>query len=213
MPAALKLRLTGNWQRAMSDLRDAGARMSLSIDRAVAQEAHDARKQIVQGIRSQQPAGQRFERLSRLALAIRRARGFRGTKALIRTSALIGSVNVKRAGKGRYFVGVLRGGKSREGEMLTTIAEIQEKGSTHVVRVTPKMRRFLMMQLRRAGVLQRRRRGSGFQSSIQKRVMVIRIPARPFMQPVFDSIASNPVALRRRLGQRMAKLLGYTLGR
>lgn len=212
MPAALKLRLSGDWQRAVRDLGQARARITMAIDKSVAQEAHAARKEIIQGVRQQAPAGQRFEALSKLALAIRRARGFRGSKALMRTGALVGSIAVKRAGKGRYFVGVLRGGKSRDGELLTHIAEIHEKGSTHVVRVTPKMRRFLMAMLRKAGVLLRRKR-KGFQSSVQKRVMVIRIPARPFMQPVFDKIASNPVLLRRRLSQRMAKLLGYTLGK
>jgi hypothetical protein len=212
MPAALKIRMTGDWKRAVSDMGQARARMAMAIDKAVAQEAHEVRKEIIQGIRKQAPAGHRFQALSKLALAIRKARGFRGSKALIRTAALINSIAVKRAGKGRYFVGVLRGGKSRDGTSLTHIAAIHEKGSTHVVRVTPKMRRFLMLMLRKAGILGRRKK-KGFASTVQKRVMVVRIPARPFMQPVIDKVAKDPAAIRRRLGQRMAKLLGYTLGK
>ena len=210
MAAALKIRLSGDWKAAINDVTKAQARLNLAIDRAVMQEAHDVRKQIIEGIRKQAPAGQRFVALSKLALAIRRARGFRGSKALIRTGALVNSIAVKRVAKGKYFVGVLRGRKSRDGTAMMHIASVQERGSTHVVRVTPKMRRFLMAMLRKAGVLGRSRAGA---SQLQKRVMIVRIPARPFMQPVIDKVAGDRAALRRRVGMRIAKTLGYTLGK
>lgn len=206
------MKLDGAWGAAARDLRTARSRFGGAIDRSVAHEAQLARKAIIEGIRNQAPAGEKFVPLSRLTRAIRRTRGFRGTKALIRSGALIGSIAARRAGRGRYFVGVIRGAKSRTGAPVTTIARMNEEGATFVVRVSPKMLRFLMANLRKANMLRgTTRRGGG--STLRQRYLVIRIPPRPFIGPVIAKINARPLELKRRMFGQMAKHLGYTLGR
>ena len=214
MPASLKMSLTGDWRQASRSLAQARARMTHSIDTATRQEAEEARKQVLEGIRNQAPAGEEFLPLSRLTRALRRARGFRGTKALIRTAALMNAVTVSRAGRGRYFIGVKRGARGRKNEPLVNIALIHEEGKTFVIRVTPKMKRYIMSALRRAGLLSKRRKdGQGGESGFSRGYMVVHIRARPFIGPVIRKIRSNPLALRDRIGRRVAQQLGYTLGR
>lgn len=205
----IKMRMKGAWKAAMNDLRTARTRFPRAIDKSVAQEAQMARKMIIDGIREQAPAGKRFLPLSRLTVALRRSQGFRGSKALTRTGALIGNIAAKRQGRGRYFVGVLRGATTRTGTAITTIARMNEEGATFVVRVTPRMRRYLMAALRQAGK-SRARPGTG---ALKRGIMVVRIPARPFIGPVIDVINSQRAETRRRMIGRVAKELGYTLGR
>jgi hypothetical protein len=208
--AGMKLRLTGDWATAARTLDQVGSKLTKAIDRAVRQEAEDARKQIVEGIQKQAPAGEPFLPLSRLARAIRRASGFNGTKALIRTAAMKNGVRVHRAGRNSYFVGVLRGAQSK-GRSLVSIARIQEEGATFVVKVTPKMRAFLMIAIRKAGL--GRRRNDGSKGRLSRPYLVVKIPPRPFIGPVIAKIRGNPLALRARLGERIARELGYTLGK
>lgn len=211
--SGLRLTLTGDWGKAMRGLHKARLKLPIAIDQAVRQEAEDARKQIIEGLRKQAPAGQQFMPLSKLSIAVRRARGFRGTKALIRSAAMLGSIAVRRVGKNMHFVGVLRGAQAADGRSFVAIARIHEEGATFVVRVTPKMRRFLMSTLRKAGVLRRRRKGlaDDHEGAMVKRFIVVKIPPRPFIGPVIAKIRSNPAALRARMSKRVAKQLGYLL--
>lgn len=213
MPASMKMNLTGDWRQTARTLGQARARMTRALDTAVRQEAEDVRKQILDGIRKQAPAGEEFLPISRLTRALRRARGFRGSKALIRTAAMMNGVTVSRAGRGRYFVGIKRSARGKRNEPLINIALIHEEGRTYVMRVTPKMRRFIMSALRRAGMLRKKREGSGGESGFSRGYIVVTIPARPFMGPVIRKVRANAPALRARLGRRVARELGYTLGR
>lgn len=207
-------RLTGDWDRAKATLKNAATRVAKATDKAVAQEAQDARKQIVQGIRKQAPGDKQFIPLSKLTIAMRKRSGFRGRKALIRTAALIGSVSVKRVGMGRYFIGVLRGASEPNGQSFANVADVMENGRTFVMRVTPKMRRLIMMAMREAGILRKRRSKKDRDAGVMaKRVIVVRIPPRPFVGPVMRKLQQNPSAVKARLRQRTAKLLGYSLGR
>jgi hypothetical protein len=173
-------------------------------------------------MRDQAPGGVPFLPLAQLTLLLRRARGFRGTKALIETGTLMGSVVVRPAGKGRAFVGVLRTAKSSSGKDLFNIARIQEMGGVVVIRQTARMHRWLMRALRRArlGVKIQGRsvRGKYEKSKWQPSarsgggasgVIIIRIPARPYIRPVIIRILSNPRALRERLIRRIARRLDF----
>jgi hypothetical protein len=219
----IKAKLFGDWSKAAAILGDV-QRVKKAINWAVVQEAQQARRDIVKGITSQAPGGRPFAALSAITLALRKAKGFGGQKALIRTAGLRNSITVKQAGPGKAFVGVLRGAQSKDGRAMVNVARVHEEGATIVIRVTPKMRKWLMMQLRRAGfgVKKTGRDKKGkftkgkFKSSgtgqISKGVMVIRIVARPFIRPVIEKINSQPDALRRRLAGRISKKLGMTLG-
>ena len=82
--------------------------------------------------------------------------------------------------RGQVFIGVPRKGRSQTGEPLVDVARTQEFGSDPVViPMTPAMRRFLFLLLRRAG--QEPRGGSG------KGVVVVRVPPRPFLRPAFKA--------------------------
>jgi hypothetical protein len=96
-----------------------------------------------------------------------------------------------------------------------------------VIRVTPKMRIFLMVQLKKAGFAAKektaggRDKGGRFKKSkfvssgtgqLSKGVIVVKIPARPFIGPVIKKIASNPAAMQRRLAHRIAVQMKMALG-
>lgn len=217
--------MMGDWSAAVRVVTHSRANLSAAIDKAVAMEAHHARAAVIRGIQKQAPAGKTFQKLSVLTREIRKAKGFKGSKALIRSGALLQSIAVRKRSQGHYFMGVIRGAKTKDGTEIADIAGIQEHGATFVIRVTPKMRRFLMAMLRKVGRLDKRKRrpkSGGRQqagvaddsgSSIGKRFMVVKIPARPFIKPVIDEIASDPIGVRKRLEARVSRTLGYKLGK
>jgi hypothetical protein len=143
----IKAKLFGDWEKARTILNNvAGVRAA--IDSAVLAEAHYARREIVKGITKQSPGGKDFLPLGKMTLLLRRARGFRGTKALIVTATLRNAITVQPAGRGRAFVGVLRTTQRPDGKELFNIARVHEMGATIVIRVTPRMRKWLMATLR-----------------------------------------------------------------
>jgi hypothetical protein len=222
----LKAKLIGDWKTARNIL-GAASQLKDAINYATVQEAHDARRKIIKGITSQAPAGQQFQALSAITIALRKARGFRGRKILIVTGGLRNAVTVQNVGPGLAFVGVKRSARSKDGKQLFNVARIQENGGTIVIAVTPRMRKWLMIQLRKSGFGtrekgdQKRDRGGRFKKKrfvssgdgqMSKGVLVIKIPARPFMQPIIDEIARDPEGLRKRLAMRIAKKTGMALG-
>ncbi len=135
-----------------------------------------------------------------------RLRGGKGTKPLIRHGDLRNSIAVVREGDG-VFVGVLRSAKSSGGGSLVNIAAVHEFGSRPiVVKITPKVRTFLHAAFRKAGLDEK----SGDRPSTG--VAVIRIPARPFLRPVFEKYGAQE-EVAQRFVERVAKLLGGDFGR
>lgn len=219
-PMVLKVRMTGSWGKAAEILNDTKS-LKDAINYAVVQEAHQARRDIVKGITNQAPGGQQFQKLAAFTLAMRKLKGFRGTKALLVTGGLRGSITVKSMAPGKAFVGVLRSARSKDGKELFNIAKTHELGQVIVVRVTPKMRKFLMIQMRKSGIGTRTKTAGGSKKSkfvasgkgqLSSGVIVIKIPARPYMGPVIEKIASNPAALQKRLAARISKKLRLSLG-
>lgn len=97
------------------------------------------------------------------------------------------------------FVGVPRKARGRNGRSLVDVAQVQEFGSNPIViPVTARMRRFLFTMLRKAG--KEPQPGSG------KGVVVVTIPARPFLRPAFRKFSEG--AQQRFLG-RVARLMGW----
>lgn len=200
----------GDWDVAARILATAPAKIRFALDRAVLTEAQFFRTKVVEGFREQAPGGQPFKPLSPMTLAIRKFRGFGGTKALIVRGDLRNSfVVVKRTTRlgAEAFVGVLRSARGRAGQKLVNIARIHEFGSGPIViRVTPAMRRFLMAAIAKSGI------GSGASSGALKRgVIVVRIPARPFLRPVAEKFFKGPEAASRFRG-RVAENLGGMFG-
>jgi hypothetical protein len=109
----LKVVKIGDWTRVGQLLSGAPQRVQAAIDKAMRKEGHFLRTKIVEGIREQAPGGRAFAPLAPTTLAIRRFRGFGGTKALIAGGDLRNSITVTREGD-QVFVGVHRTAPDRQ---------------------------------------------------------------------------------------------------
>lgn len=201
----IEVKKIGPWSRVGQLLASAPRRMQAAFDKALLQEGQFLRGRIVEGIREQAPGGRAFLPLAPTTLAIRQFRGFRGTKALLVQGDLRNSITVVKDGD-RVLVGVLRTARSRTGKSLVDIAALQEHGSQPIVmRLTPRARAFLHAAFRRAEL----DATSAGHPSIG--IAIIRIPARPFLAPVFAAYA-QPDQISRRFLDRVASQLSGDFG-
>ena len=203
----VKINTVGDWDKAARILGAAPRRIRLALDRAVLQEAQFFRKKVVEGFRTQSPAGKDFKPLAATTLAIRRFQGFKGTKALLRSGDLKNSVKVvKRVTPlgAEAFIGVLRTARSKKGAPLVNIARVHEFGAGPIViQVTPAMRKFLAAAFR-----QELGGFGGGRGGVARGIIIVRIPARPFIGPVADEFFSGPKAAARFQARVAANLSG-----
>ena len=193
----MSVKKTGDWALARRILGGAPRKLKGAVNKAVRQEAHLLRKQIVQGITKQAPGGKSLAPPAPLTLAVRKMKGRGGTKSLIVTGDLRNAISVVVHGD-EAFIGVPRKARSKDGEALVDVAYVQEFGSDPIIiPMTPAMRRFLFAAIKQAG--EAPKEGSG------KGVVVVQVPARPFLRPAFEQFAKG--AGPRFLG-RMQKLMG-----
>lgn len=196
---------TGDWDAALKALQMAGAKMEEAVRKTLLQEAQFLRTKIVEGFREQAPGGKAWQPLSKLTLAVRQLKGMRGTKALIVRGDLRNSIAVTEVG-GQVFVGVFRNARGSDGKSLINIAEIHENGAgPFLVRITAPMRKLLHAAFKKAGLEAPPGRPS-------TGIMVIQIPARPFIKPVIETYCTPDSKLSQRLAQRLAKNLGGQYG-
>jgi phage gpG-like protein len=188
---------TGDWARARRLLTAAPQRLQAAIGTAVRQEAHALRNDIVQGLTSQAPGGEQLKPPSPLTIAARQLEGFGGSKALIVRGDLRNSITVIVQGD-EAFIGVSRSARSKDGASMVDLAKLHEFGGPPVIiPMTPKMRRFLFALLRKAG---KEPTGGGGRG-----VIVVQVPARPFLRPAFDKFREGA---SRRFLERVARELG-----
>jgi phage gpG-like protein len=189
---------TGDWARARQLLAAGPQRLRSAIGVAIRQEAQGLRNEIVQGLTSQAPGGEPIKPPAPLTLAARQLEGFGGTKALLVRGDLRNSITVVVEGD-EAFIGVPRSARSSGGESLVDLAQLHEYGGPPVViPITPKMRRFLFALLRQAG--KEPTGGSG------RGVVVVQVPARPFLRPAFEKFREGA---SRRFLERVAQQLGF----
>lgn len=202
---------TGDWGRAALILQTTPARLRVALDRAVLAEAQFFRRKVVEGFRTQAPGGQPFRPLSPLTLAVRRFRGFGGTKALVVRGDLRNSITVFRRTTtfgAEAWVGVPRNARGRNGQNLVNIAEIHEFGSRPIIiPVTEAMKKFFFAALRSSGMSG----GGGGSGGFRRGFLIVQIPARPFLQPVADRYFDGPQASAR-FRARVAANMGGVLG-
>lgn len=188
---------TGDWARARRLLTAAPQRLQAALGTVVRQEAHALRNEIVQGLTRQAPGGEPLKPPSPLTIAARELEGFGGTKALIVRGDLRNSITVVVQGD-EAFIGVSRSARSKDGASMVDLAKLHEFGGPPVIiPMTPKMRRFLFALLRQAG--KEPTGGSG------RGVIVVQVPARPFLRPAFDKFREGA---SRRFLERVARELG-----
>ncbi len=195
----MALAKVGQWALARRILSSGSDNLKNAIGTAVRQEAELLRKEIVQGITSQAPGGSPIAPPSPLTLAARRLSGFKGSKGLIVRADLRNAVATTVDGDA-VFVGVPRKAKRKKGEGLVDVAKILEFGAGPIViPMTPAMRRFLFAAIDKAGIT--RRPGP----RAVRGVVVLRIPARPFLRPAFEVFRKNA---SDRFLRRVAAILG-----
>ena len=212
MSSGIIIKPFGDWARARHALGPAGQKkIDMVWRRALLQEARFWHKQVVQGITKQAPGGKRFKKLSPLTRAKRRAEGFAGRKALIRTATLRRNIALVERSH-QIFIGVLRGTRTSDGKDLVNIARVHEEGRVVVIKVTEKMRKYFYAMMRRGGLNptakggKRRKTGGG----LARGVMVIQIPARPFIAPVYAKMTRKRVLANMKI--RIAKISKGTVG-
>lgn len=189
---------TGDWARARQLLAAGPQRLRSAIGVAIRQEAQGLRNEIVGGLTSQAPGGEPIKPPAPLTLAARQLEGFGGTKALLVRGDLRNSITVIVEGD-EAFIGVSRSARSSGGESLVDLAQLHEYGGPPVIiPITPKMRRFLFALLRQAG--KEPTGGSG------RGVVVVQVPARPFLRPAFEKFREGA---SRRFLERVAQQLGF----
>ncbi len=190
----------GHWGDVFRTLGNAPKNFKEAQHKAVLQEAQFFRTKILQGLREQAPGGKAFKPLSPETLALRKFFGFKGTKALLRHGDLRNAIAVVEAG-GLIFVGVPRTAKGADGRSLVDVAEQNEKGSKPIViKMTPKMAALLHVAFRKAGIEKKdpHRPVTG--------IIVVQIPARPFIGPVFEQFGKVK-DVEKRMSERMQKLM------
>jgi hypothetical protein len=196
------VRKTGDWAVARRLLAGGPVKLKAAVGTALRQEAQLLRKKIVQGITRQAPGGESIKPPSPLTLAARQMKGRGGTKALMVSGDLRNGIAAIVKGD-EAFVGVPRKARGEDGTALVDVAQIQEFGAGPIIiPMTPAMRRFLFALLRVAG------EGSGGGSG--KGVVVVQIPARPFLRPAFKKFQKG---VQKRFLGRVAKLMGLGTGR
>lgn len=192
----MSVQKTGDWALARKMLSAAPAKLKAAVGVALRQEAQLLRKEIVQGITNQSPGGENFKPLSPLTIAARKLAGFGGSKALIVKGDLRNAISAIVEGD-EAFVGVPRKAQDKNGGSLVDVAKVHEFGAgPFVIPMTPAMRRYLFVLIKKAGL--KSGEGSG------KGVVVVSIPARPFLRPAFKEFSKG---IQERFLNRIAGLL------
>lgn len=192
---------TGDWALARRILLAGPVKLKAAIGTALRQEAQLLRKEIVQGITNQAPGGEAFKPLSPLTIAARQLKGRGGSKALMVHGDLRNAIAAIVQGD-EAFVGVPRKARGKDGKSVVDVAQVQEFGAGPIViPMTPAMRRFLFALLRKAG--EEPSGGSG------RGVVVVTIPARPFLRPAFKQFEKG---VQKRFLGRVAVLMGLAAG-
>jgi hypothetical protein len=192
------IRKVGDWSKVLDAFGRAPKALEDAVRRATIREGQFLRGKIVEGIREQAPGGKRFEPLAETTLAVRKFQGFSGTKALLKRGDLRNSISVNREKDG-VFIGVHRTARGKDGKSMIDVAAVHEYGSKPIViRITPKMRAFLMVAFRKAGLPYKPGNGTG--------IIVSKVKARPFLRPVFEAHADGGQSARR-VEENMIKFL------
>jgi phage gpG-like protein len=188
--------LIGPWGAALKTLADFPSNVAKAKRRALAQEAQFFRTKIVEGLREQAPGGRAFKPLSEHTIALRQFFGFKGTKALVRRADLRNSIAVHELhdSEDSIFVGVMRTAKNAAGAALVDVARLNEEGSKPIIiKITPKMAALLGAAFRKLGGAANRMGPPKPKTGI----IVVQIPARPFMAPVFEKFGQAEEASKR----------------
>ncbi len=176
-------RKTGDWAGAKELLSSCAIGFKAAIKDAVQNEAKELKEQTIKGLKTQAPGGDKLKPLSKLTQASRAMRGIRSAKALIAGGALLEAITVTIKGS-QVFIGISPNATTSDGRSIEQAAVVQEFGAGPIViPMTPAMRRYLFAMMRKQGITPKAGSGDG--------VVIVNIPARPFLQPAFERFSKN----------------------
>ncbi len=217
------VRQVGDWPKMRELMPRLRPRFERAVQVAMRREAHFLRGKMIQGITSGAPGGQKFAPLAPLTLAIRKMKGFSGTKILIVSGTLRGAIMVTELSGHGVFIGVhrsARGGKG--GKSLYNLARLHEEGGDWSYLMTPKQRRFLFAALNKARNAGRDSAGrflkKGTPNPFDRRPgastggarVTVHLPARPFIRPTLE-MYGRPADVKKRLVQSILKSMAGDL--
>jgi hypothetical protein len=192
---AIQIKQKGAWREVGRLLKDGPKFMRKSVEKELREFAKELRDKIVEGVEAQAPGGKAFKPLKKTTLAARRFRGFDSQKALIGSEKknLLESITVRKKGD-KIVVGVFGTRKGHGGIGVEGAGEINEYGKTILIPYTAKMRRFLHAMFKQEGLS---KPGNG-----NKDIIKVKVPARPFVDPVIKKYASS-AAISKRIGDKV----------
>jgi hypothetical protein len=179
--------LTGQWAEISDMLSRVGnpAIWQMARKRAMLREAHRLRTIMVQSFNRGGPPGKKWKALSAFTQILGRIRGKGDRRPLMDSGDLRNSHSVVEEDEDTVFVGVHRTARSKKkGKKkmsIVNLAAVHENGAgPFSVKVSEKMRRWWR------GVLVPGSHGQIKPLSPNTRFLVIRIPARPWIGPIWD---------------------------
>lgn len=221
----LKVKSTGDWARAAELLRDLkrGTRLWEGV---VESEARNAANLVRQNLNSRgKLAGGSWPTLKRLTWARKKSK-----RILFESGQMAKAIGARKDGS-TWFVGVISTEKHKGASInLRDLAAVHEYGTTIVQEWTTKQRRAFFALLRKYGQARRasrrktspgaavpreRDRGGRFKAPRPvpkgKMVVVIRIPARPFIFPVLRKLyVESQDTVERRILKQIKSALKLT---
>lgn len=172
----------GDWKKLAQDLKFLKKDFKRVLAMFMKREVLRYRSMVVKGIKDQEPGGKRFRPLSAWTLAMRKFRGFGGTKALIVSGEMRKAITYRwSSSKLEGFAGILYKSKAKDGKSMVNIAAVHEFGTKpFAIKRTDKMRKFLAMVASRTGLI------VYTPGHVSSGIYVVKIPARPFFGPTFE---------------------------
>ena len=200
------------WRKVRATLA-LGQDIDRHVKISVLAELQYLRKRVLEVFKNEGPPGSKWPALSPITIAVRSFEGFKGTKILQVTRDLMGSISVIPDGELGGFVGVARTKARKDGQDPVNLARLHEQGATFAHTVTPAQRRYLFAALAAAGLNTAPPAGHArsFDGPVTGTTIVIKIPPRPFLGPVFD-VYARPEDLALSIVRRVCKKLGGQLG-
>lgn len=167
------VKLEGDWDRFRKLIVNLTPGFRRALKAAARKNAKFLIKEIKKGMKNQAPGGETFAPLHDLTIQEKStAKGIGSTKsgqALIRYGDLYNSISYDLDEIGGFKVGIPKDAVSRDGDDLNMVAAVMEGGIT--ISVSDKMRDYFAAQGR----------------PLKQSTTHLEIPARPFLEPVFEA--------------------------
>jgi len=193
----------GDWQKARRLLPQVDRAYRVALMEAVEQEAQYFVRKVKTCFKtSGKSNGAKWAPNSPLTI------GRKGSsKPLINSGDLMGAITVKKVAPRVFLAGVPSNVRTKDGKSMVSIGQVHEEGRVIVMKITPKMHRFVMASLNKLGG----KKGGGTGAFRPGGTLVIKIPQRSFLQSTKDAHFQDS-ATERRVKNRISMKLRTQFG-